>query len=444
MSLGFSRGTILGIRKVMKKPIIKVNKQCYVCGFKSLTPILSLGELHVSDFLEGDLSRRHRKLPLELVLCNKKGGGCGLLQLKHTVSHELMYRRYWYRSGVNMTMRTELHGIVKTIESLLNFNDGDYVLDIGANDGTLLRAYLSKNIHRIGFEPARNLMRYAREGTTKIINEFFNLLDWQRNLKGAKAKAITAIAMFYDLEEPNKFVSHIVRCLDDNGVFIIQMAYLPSMLSKNAFDNICHEHLQYYSLLSLEHLLARHNLEVFDVILNDINGGSFRTYIQHKGKGKLMKISKGARERVEELRKFEDELGLDEKKIYDGFVKRVSSLKERLTEFIKKETESGKKVYVYGASTKGNTLLQFYNLDYRLIPKAVERNPDKWGRKTIGTEIPIISEEEARKNPPHYFLILPWHFLKEFKEREKEFLKSGGKFIIPLPNFKIIGHVSQK
>ena len=212
------------------------------------------------------------------------------------------------------------------------------------------------------------------------------------------------------------------------------------MLSQNAFDNICHEHLEYYSLLSLENLLYRHNLEVFDVELNDVNGGSFRTYIRHQGGGVALHIPEDAIKRVEKMREDEKNLGLQDRSIYDDFVKRVTDLKDKLNAFIKEEVSRGKKVYVYGASTKGNTLLQFYGLDDKLITAAAERNPAKWGKKTIGTNIPIISEEEARQQKPDYFLILPWHFLGEFKEREKVFFEEGGKFIVPLPEFEVIEH----
>lgn len=423
----------------MDQTVVKENTKCCVCGFDKLSPILSLGELYFSDFIEGELPSDHKKFPLELVLCDKNQGGCSLLQLKHFVPHEFMYRNYWYRSGVNQSMTNELKSIAKTVESLVDFGSDDYVIDIGANDGTLLRSY-SKNVQRIGFEPARNLMSRAREGTTHIINEFFSYEDWQKEFGDKKAKAVTAIAMFYDLPDPNKFVSDIVKCLDDEGVFIVQMAYLPLMLRQNAFDNICHEHLQYYSLLSLENLFDKHNLEIFDIGLNDVNGGSFRVYIRHKGKGENLKIAQGADMRLDKLRSYEQEIGLGEQRMYDSFVNRVMREKDYLVNFIKEETSKGKKVYIYGASTKGNTLLQFYNLDNNFITAAAERNPDKWGRKTIGTNIPIISEEEARSNRPDYFLVLPWHFMKEFVDREKEFLNSGGKFIVPLPKFEIIGN----
>lgn len=417
---------------------MRIIDKCRVCGFENLTPILSLGELHVSDFLEETEKDKAKKAPLELVLCEESQGGCGLLQLKHTVSHETLYRNYWYRSGMNKTMTDELVGIARKIESLVNFKPGDFAMDIGANDGTLLRGYVIQGINRIGFEPARNLSIWSREGTTKIIEEFFNYPDWQKEFGEAKAKIITAIAMFYDLDNPNEFVADVVKCLDDDGVFIIQMSYLPLMLSQNAFDNICHEHLEYYSLLSLENLLKRHNLEVFDVELNDINGGSFRIYIKHRGRGNAVRIPKKADRRLDYLRNYEKKLGLSNRGIYDEFVKRVYDIKDKVYNFIRDEVQKGKKVHVYGASTKGNTLLQFFNLDNSLIAAAAERNPDKWGKRTVGTFIPIISEEHARKEKPHYFLILPWHFLKEFREREIEYLKGGGKFIVPMPEFKII------
>lgn len=423
----------------MKQKIIAIRDTCRVCDFGPLAPVLSLGSLYMSDFID-DKSQQdeNSKVPLELVLCNKKDGGCGLLQLRHTAAHEAMYRNYWYRSGMNSTMTNELNSIAKKVEELVNLKSGNFLIDIGANDGTLLRGYSENGIKTVGFEPAINLMKWAREGTTCIINDFFDYSVWQKEFGDSKAAAITAIAMFYDLENPNKFVSDITKCLDKEGIFIIQMSYLPSMLSQNAFDNICHEHLEYYSLLSLENLLKQHNLEIFDVELNNINGGSFRTYIRHKYGDKTVKISAGAENRIENLRKFEENLGLDDKKVYENFVKNIYMLRDQLVSFIKSEHEKGKRIYVYGASTKGNTLLQFYGLDHNIIAAAAERNPDKWGKKTIGTLIPIISEEQARAEKPDYFLVLPWHFMEEFKEREQEFSKSGGKFIVPLPKFEII------
>lgn len=418
----------------MDNKYIKIIDSCRICGSKNLIPVFSLGEIYISNFVDSPDSEEV-KAPLELVLCDSKSGGCSLLQLKHEISQKKLYKNYWYQSGVNKTMRDELKNIVQKAREFTDPQEGDFILDIGSNDSTLLSYYDDlKGVKLVGFEPATNLMPIARKPGLNIINDFFNYEAWREKFGEEKAKIITAIAMFYDLPDPNKFVSDIVKCLDRKGVFIIQMNYLPLMLQNNAFDNCCHEHLEVYSITSLKNLLERHGLEIFDIELNDVNGGSFRIYIQHKGKRPISEKFKKQEE--EELK-----LNLQDKKIYDDFSERVMALKERTYNFIKSETEKGKKIYVYGASTKGNTLLQFYGLDNNLIKAAADRNPVKWGKKTVGTLIPIISEEQARKEKPDYFLILPWQFLKEFIKREKDYLKAGGKFIVPLPDFKILREI---
>ena len=404
---------------------------CRICKSKNLVSILDLGNLYVSDFVDSESSGGF-KIPLELVMCKD----CSLLQLRHTTPAEVMYRQYWYKSGVNQTMRNALADITDKVENLIKLSPGDFVLDIGSNDSTLLRTYRTQNLLLVGFEPATNLIEEARIGTTKIINDFFNYEAFEREFGETKAKAITAIAMFYDLEDPNKFVGDIVKCLDKDGVFVIQMNYLPLMLENNAFDNISHEHLEYYSLTSLKNLLQRHNLKIFDVELNDLNGGSFRIYIKHNVSSLVP--FEGAEKRVRDMEEFENKLGLTDVTIYREFANKVSNLKSQLYSFIKEETEKGKKVHAYGASSRGNTLLQFCNLDNALIKAAAERNPVKYGKKTIGTWIPIISEAQARNEKPDYFLVLPWAFIKEFVERESEYLNSGGKFIVPAPKFEII------
>lgn len=411
---------------------ISAIKKCRVCGKENLEDILSLGVQKHINFLDS-ADQTHLEAPLEIILCNEKDGGCGLLQLRHTVPGDLLYRTFWYKSGVNQTMRDALSDITKNAENRIELKQNDIVVDIGANDGTLLRTYRTKNLKLVGFEPASNLVKDAQVETTEIINNFFNYDNFAEKFRGQKAKVITSIAMFYDLDDPNTFVSDIVKTLDDDGIWIIQMNYLTTMLENNAFDNIVHEHLEYYSLKSLEKLLERHDLVVFDVELNNINGGSIRTYIRHKHSRKFQTT-----ERVESIREYEKKIGLDDSKPYIEFAKRIDNLKNETYNFIKNEVDNGKKVYAYGASTRGNTLLQFYGLDYKLIHAAADRNSMKWGKKMVGTNIPIISEEQARNDKPDYFLILPWYFIEEFKVREKNYLDNGGKFIMPLPNFQIV------
>lgn len=412
-------------------------KQCRVCSSSNLKDILSLGSIAVSDFV--DAGADGGRYPLNLILCDASANGCGLLQLCHTVSAESMYKTYWYRSGMNATMTKELESIASRVTRLASLRSGDTVIDIGANDGTLLRGYAVDGLTTVGYEPAHNLAKYNSDGTSVIIQDFFNAAAWRERFPGKKAKAITAIAMFYDLDDPNSFVSDIAECLDQSGVFVIQMSYLPLMLSENAFDNICHEHLEYYGLRTLENLLNRHNLEVFDVELNDVNGGSYRVYIRHRGKESVMPGPIGADIRVESLRLYEDKLELSKPETYHAFARRVEDIKKKVTACIRDAHAKGKTVYVYGASTKGNTLLQYFGLDHTLITAAAERNSDKWGKFTVATNIPIISEEQARKDKPDYFLVLPWHFLDEFVKREHDYFIAGGKFIVPLPEFKIVG-----
>lgn len=409
---------------------------CRVCGNVSLTPVLSLGNHYISDFVD-DVLPAAASAPLDLVLCDAAHGGCGLLQLHHTVDQHSLYRNYWYRSGVNQTMKDALADVVDKATKLVPLTAGDLVIDTGSNDNTLLKSYNRSDITRLGFEPATNLMPYAKDNDITVVNDFFSAAPLAQAVGDKKAKIITSIAMFYDLDNPNTFVADIAKSLDQNGLWIIQMAYLPTMLEDAIFDNICHEHLEYYSLLSLEALLARHNLKVIDVELNDVNGGSYRTYITHAGNTTVQPFE-GAAERVTKLQQEEGEMKLDELAPYQTFAERVEGIRNSVVSFIRQEVANGKTVYVYGASTKGNTLLQYFGLDHTVITAAAERNPDKWGKKTVGTWIPIVSEDEARAVKPDYFLVLPWHFMKEFKEREVAYLEGGGKFIVPLPEFEII------
>ncbi len=413
----------------------KIDK-CRICGNTNLKSILDLGEVYVSDFV--DSKDQGMKAPLELVLCQKSEKNCGLLQLAHTVQPDKMYFQYWYQSGINESMRKALKDVTQKAEKIIKLKPGDAVLDIGCNDGTMLRFYEASGIKRIGIDPSRNLRPLAEKGNDKIITNFFSAEAVQKELGEQKFRVITAIAMFYDLDDPNKFVSDIVKVLDKDGLFIIQMMSLPLMLKTNGFDNICAEHLEYYSLTTLVELLKRHNLEVFDVEENDVNGGSFRTYIRFKGSS-VGKDINGAGERVQNMLKAEDEQGLNNMQAYVNFAGKIKELKEKCYSFIKSEVEKGKKIYVYGASTKGNTLLPVFGIDHKLVVAALERNPDKYGKMTVGTWIPIISEEEGRKAKPDYLFVLPWHFLEGFLKRELAYLEEGGKFIVPLPEFKVIG-----
>ena len=394
--------------------------KCRLCGSNNLSDVFSLGVQYINDFVPPEGIGKGIKAPLELMICNH----CSLLQLRHTAPQELLYtRHYWYRSGVTDMMRQALLEITEEIETMLPLYPGNVVLDIGANDGTMLSCYTAKGIHRIGCEPANNLIGLLRKNTDYVMHDFWDY-DRYMELTGqwglGKAKVITAIGMFYDLDDPNKFIKDAQRALSDDGIFVAQLMCLKPMLKNNDVGNICHEHLEYYSLNSLRYLFESNGLEMFKIEENDVNGGSYRIFARHyKGTGIT----------------FNENITMDD--IFE-FVKRVDNSRLRCVNFIKEQVSQGKKVYVYGASTMGNVILQYYGLDNKIITAAAERSPEKWGKYTIGTWIPIVSEEEARKAQPDYFLVLPYAFFPEFYEREKEWRSRGGKFIVPLPEFRVV------
>lgn len=410
---------------------------CRVCHSKNLISILSLGNQFVSNFVE-HMDTNNTHAPLEIVLCDAQKGGCGLLQLAHTVSPPEMYEQYWYRSGINQSMRTALADIASVIKHKVNLTKGDVILDIGCNDGTLLRSYGVEGAQLIGFDPAKNMRPFAIEGTTKIFTDFFKADTYFSALGTQKAKTVTTIAMFYDLDDPNTFVGDIKKVLSDDGIWVIQMNYLPFMLQDNVFDNICHEHLEYYSMKSLEALLQRHQFKIVDVTTNEINGGSYRIFVAHDSSASKFENPE-SRQRIEKLHALENKMKLSDASAYFDFAQRVTKIRENCVSFIRKEVAAGKKIFLYGASTKGNVILQYFGLDHTIIPAAAERNPDKYGKKTVGTLIPIISEADARAQKPDYFFVMPWFFMKEFFVRETEFVNGGGKFIVPVPEFRVIG-----
>jgi len=366
--------------------------------------------------------------PLELVRCTS----CNLVQLNHTFSRESLYHHYWYRSGISSTMRSALSDVVEKSCEIVRPRTGEIVLDIGCNDGTLLRSYKIPGLQLIGFEPAKNLVEAARNGTTFVFNDFFGSKQFRNKFGKSKAKIITSVAMFYDLDNPGNFVRDIIECLDLRGIWVVQQNYLCSMLQQNGFDNVGHEHLTYFSLETMNKLVRENGLEIFEVETNDVNGGSFRTHVAHKGRFPVS-------ENVLSMQSYETRLFSRIPSIFETFAQNTRMIGARLRDFVRAQVKNGKSIYVYGASTRGNTILQYCRLDYRFIKKATDANPEKWGRKTPGTMIPIVSKEEARRDSPDFFLVLPHHFQDEIAREERKYLETGGRFIIPLPEFRILG-----
>jgi NDP-4-keto-2,6-dideoxyhexose 3-C-methyltransferase len=404
---------------------------CRVCQ-SEVKEILDLGAQNVITFEDN----KEDKVPLQLVICTNKE--CNLVQLRHTVDPERLYRQFWYKSGVNKTMLDELENIVVKATSYVPLKRGDVVIDIGANDGSLLMNY-PRNVYSFGVEPAMNLATDLHKSCDVTITEFFNADNHYFDIggKSVQAKIITAIAMFYDLEDPNKFLQDVKKVLHKDGIFVIQMNYLPTMLKNNAFDNILHEHLEYYSLHSLQYVLEKNGLHAFHADEREINGGSIRVFISHK---ETTNPFYRETDDFDNLWSDENVMKLDTLKPYEDFIKRIDMTKTQVLGFLKNLKNGNGTIMGYGASTRGNSLLQYFGLTKDDIPLIADRNPDKWGKKTTGTNIPIISEEEMRRQNPDYLFMLPYYFEKEFREREKGYLNKGF-FVIPLPHFRIVGKV---
>ncbi|HAA93984.1 MAG TPA: NarL family transcriptional regulator, partial [Rhodospirillaceae bacterium] len=343
------------------------------------------------------------------------------------------YRRgYGYRSGVNQTMRDHLGGIVQQLESHVALKSGDTVLDIASNDGTLLRSYTTEGLNLVGIDPTIAQYREHYPDGAHLSPEFFSKEIFSSVSPTQTAKIISSIAVFYDVPDPDRFTADVATVLDKDGVWVMEQSYLPLLVADLSFDSICHEHLGYYCLKQIKHAAASAGLRVFDVETNWMNGGSIRAFLCHEDGPH--KSNDAAIAKIEQL---EAEAKLDELATFDAFHSKVMEIGDNLVSVLKDAKSAGKTIHIYGASTKGNVLLQLFGIDRDLIDAAAERNEWKFGHRTPGTNIPIISEEESRAQNPDYFLVLPWHFRDEFVKREQAFIEAGGKLIFPLPEVEV-------
>lgn len=412
----------------MTKSYKEINK-CRISGSTNLIEVLSLGEQHLTGVFPTSTKEEITKGPLELLWCPDSG----LLQLKQSYSLDEMYGdNYGYRSGLNASMVKHLTNKIHSLEKLIPLAENDLVIDIGSNDATSLKAYKSK-CKKVGIDPTGLKFKEYYNDEIKLIPNFFNKEVFRKEFPSDKAKIITSIAMFYDLENPKQFVQDIYECIDNEGVWHFEQSYMPSMLRTNSYDTICHEHLEFYSFKVVKNLLESCNMRVIDVQMNAINGGSFAVTACKKDAQ-----IKSNTPIINWMLAQEDDMGLDTPKPYRDFEERVYKHRKNLMELINALVDDGKKVFGYGASTKGNVLLQFCGFTTKQIPYIAEVNEQKFGCFTPGTNIPIISEKEAIAMKPDYYLVLPWHFKNSILEREQPFLENGGKFIFPLPEIEIV------
>jgi hypothetical protein len=403
--------------------------KCRISGSSNLITVLSLGNQCLTGVFPKTKEEKVTSGPLDLVWCPDSG----LLQMKQSYSLDEMYGdNYGYRSGLNASMVAHLQQKIKFLENLVKLNPNDIVIDIGSNDATSLKAYSGKH-QKVGIDPTGNKFKQYYTDDITLIPDFFNAESFKKHFPDQKAKIITSIAMFYDLESPMDFVKDIDQCLCEDGIWHFEQSYMPSMLRTNSYDTICHEHLEFYSLKVVKKMLDQSELRIIDVQLNDINGGSFAVTACKKNA-----IYKSNEPVINWLLKQEDNIGLDTLKPYQEFEDRVLKHRNNLIELIDALVADGKKIFGYGASTKGNVLLQYCNFNKNQIQYIAEVNEDKFGCYTPGTQIPIISEAEAKSMNPDYFLVLPWHFKNNILAREKDYIAKGGKFIFPLPEIEII------
>jgi len=402
-------------------------KQCRNCKSKKLITLFSLGNLCFTGKFSS-LNDNIKKKPVTVVLCKS----CELVQLAHNYDLKYLYGPdYGYRTGINRTMTDHVKKITQTLAKKTSLKKNDLVLDIASNDGTLLNSY-KKNIIKFGVDPILNKYKKNYKNIRYSISGFFSASKVKEKTK-KKFKIISALSVFYDLLNPNKFLRDVKTLLLPEGVFLLEFADLASIIKYKMFDTICHEHLEYYSSKVIINLVKKNDLRVFDIKQNFINGSSKQYYICHKNskiKSKSKIINKTLRS--------ESKLKLNTVKTFKEFIQKINFLKTRLNNKIKYIRRNNKSIHCYGASTKGNVLLQYFNIDNKKISFAAERNKNKYGLVTPGSKIKIISEENSRKMKPDYYLVLPWHFKKEILKREKNTLRTGTKFIFPLPNFEII------
>lgn len=404
--------------------------KCRISGSQNLITVLDLGVQALTGVFPKEIDAPITSGPLRLVWCPDSG----LLQLQHTYDLSEMYGdNYGYRSGLNQSMVMHLQQKVKHLQRLRPVHSGDVVVDIGSNDATLLKAYDCQGLKRVGIDPTGNKFREFYTEDIRLIPDFFSANVYRTELQKTSAKIVTSISMFYDLESPTDFVEDIHNILDTDGIWHFEQSYMPTMLRMNAYDTVCHEHLEYYSLGVVKRLLENCDMKIIDVQMNAINGGSFAVTAARK-ESKL----KSNDSVINWMLGQEDRMGLHTPRPFRQFEERVFEHRENLLRLIRDLNADGKKVVGYGASTKGNVLLQFCGLTTKDIPYIAEVNPDKFGAFTPGTNIPILSETEVKAMKPDYMLVLPWHFRDSIIQREAEYLASGGKLIFPMPEIEIV------
>ncbi len=403
-------------------------KNCRNCKNTELFDLFSLGKISFTGRFSNTIHQNVPKAYLNVLMCKK----CKLVQLDRNFDLNYLYgKNYGYRTGINKTMTDHVKKIVRKCSALVKLKSKQCVLDIGSNDATLLNFY-ANDIIKVGVDPLVNKYKKFYKKINYKISNFFKIKDIEKIKIKKKFKIISALSVFYDLRDPNKFLKEIKKILDDKGVFVLEHVDLYYIIKNNIFDTFCHEHLIFYSSKIIIEMMKNNGLKVFNHEYNEINGGSSRYYICHSKTN--FKVSKN----IKKVLLRENLQGIELKKTYKLFFTKILNEKIKLIKLIKKIKNEKQDIHGYGASTKGNVLLQFYNINNKVVNYIADRNPLKWNSFTPGTKIKIISESQSRKIKPHFYLVLPWHFKNEILIREKNIRKKGTKFIFPLPKVRVV------
>jgi len=410
----------------------KTVRECRICGNVNLSKVIDLGDQTLTGVFPKSKDQKITCGPIRLLKCGGEGdlNCCGLLQLGHSYDLNEMYgANYGYRSGLNASMVNHLHKKVKKIVALVNPQAGDLVLDIGSNDGTTLGAY-PDNYLLVGVDPTSEKFLQHYRDDIRVLSDFFSADLIENTFPGRKAKIVTSFSMFYDLEQPLQFMQEVASVLADDGVWVFEQSYMPTMLRRNSYDTICHEHLEYYGLSQIKWMVDRADLKILDVEFNDVNGGSFSVTVAKKISERPSNI-----ELVSNILRREKALGLSGIEPYVDFDRRIKAHRQALNNFLEQANLEGKTVYALGASTKGNVILQYCDISDSDIKGVGEVNNDKLGAYTPGSLIPIIGETEVLAINPDYLLILPWHF-RDFFIKNPAF--KGRNLVFPLPNLEVV------